>query len=150
MIIDLKVLRQKGLKTARFQFDYVPPEELLDLPDGRFCGNVKVIANVEVYDDEAYVDGEIVYTFEAACARCLTPVTVTRMIEYDELFLSEFSLKKDDDCYTYSRDRIDMKKPVDEMILTDIPYAVYCKEDCKGLCPICGKNLNNGDCGCEN
>ncbi len=150
MIIDLKVLKQKGLKTARFEFSYVPPEELMSLPDGKFVESAKVTANVEAYDDEAYVDGEIVYTFEAACARCLAPTGATRKIEYDELFISEFSSKRDDDCYVYTREKIDLKKMVDELILTDIPYAVYCNEDCKGLCPVCGKNLNDGDCGCKN
>lgn len=150
MIIDLKALKQKGQKTARFEFDYVIPQDLMGLPGGEFEGAAKITANVEVYDDEAYVDGEITYAFTACCARCLSTVRAERKIDYDELFLSEFSLKKDDDCYVYTRDKIDLKQMVNEFILTDLPFAVYCSEDCKGLCPTCGKNLNDGECGCKN
>ncbi|MBP5177455.1 MAG: DUF177 domain-containing protein [Clostridia bacterium] len=52
--------------------------------------------------------------------------------------------------YRYSRDTIDLDDMVKQLILTDLPYVVYCKEDCKGLCPVCGHDLNDGDCGCQN
>jgi len=150
MIIDLKALRQRGKTTAQFEFSYCPPSRLISMPGGNFIGDAKIVVNVEVYDDKAYVDGDITYGFSAACARCLTPVSVTRSIAFDELFLSERAMRSDDECYTYSRDRLDLTTMVDELILIDIPYAVYCKEDCKGLCPDCGKNLNDGPCGCKN
>jgi uncharacterized protein len=42
---------------------------------------------------------------------------------------------------------------VDELINNEIllnwPLKILCKEDCKGICKVCGKNLNDGDCGCD-
>ena len=150
MIIDLKSLKQKGLKSKEFTFDYAPPQTLIDLPDGKFDGNAVIKCLVEVYDDEAYVSGNIAYSISTVCSRCLSPTTYVGSIDFDERFISDRSVDKDEDCYTYERDRIDLKKAVDELILTDMPYAVYCRDDCSGLCPHCGKNLNDGDCGCEN
>ena len=47
----------------------------------------------------------------------------------------------------------DYKLDLDELIRTDIllelPTKFLCKEDCKGLCPTCGKNLNEGACDCQ-
>ena len=38
---------------------------------------------------------------------------------------------------------------VREDIILSLPYRFLCREDCKGLCPVCGKNLNTGSCGCR-
>ena len=42
-----------------------------------------------------------------------------------------------------------MAELVNADILLELPTSVVCGEDCKGLCPICGHNLNEGDCGCD-
>ncbi|MBO4749763.1 MAG: DUF177 domain-containing protein, partial [Lachnospiraceae bacterium] len=34
-------------------------------------------------------------------------------------------------------------------LMENWPAKILCKEDCKGLCPVCGKNLNEGECGCD-
>ncbi|MBP5177456.1 MAG: hypothetical protein ILP02_02605 [Clostridia bacterium] len=98
MTIDLKALKKKGLKTARFEFSYNVSEDVMTLPDARFVGDAKVVANVEAFEDEAYVDGQVTYRFCAACARCLNPVTLERTADFDELFLSEYSTKKTRTC----------------------------------------------------
>ena len=149
MIIDLKALRQKGIKSQRFEFSYLPDGELLSLPDAKFHDDVKVEGVVEVYDDEAYVSGKITYGIDASCSRCLAPTTKFFEIEFDEKFVSEQALRADEDCLIYKKDKIELIPTVNELIMTDMPYAVYCKDDCRGLCPNCGKNLNDGACGCE-
>ena len=45
--------------------------------------------------------------------------------------------------------KIDLKKIVDDVIIMNTPIVFLCKEDCKGLCPNCGANLNDGGCKCE-
>ena len=46
-------------------------------------------------------------------------------------------------------DKIDITKDVRDYALLAIPMKKLCKEDCKGLCVNCGKNLNEGDCNCS-
>ncbi|MBQ9406142.1 MAG: DUF177 domain-containing protein, partial [Desulfovibrio sp.] len=43
---------------------------------------------------------------------------------------------------------IDLTEEVREDILLSFPQSFHCSEDCKGICPTCGKNLNEGPCGC--
>ena len=45
-------------------------------------------------------------------------------------------------------DDIDLTEALFSTLLFETPYVVLCKPDCKGLCPHCGANLNEGDCGC--
>jgi uncharacterized protein len=50
---------------------------------------------------------------------------------------------------TYSGKVIDLDPVVREQLLLSIPAYPVCRESCKGLCPVCGANLNDGDCGCD-
>lgn len=55
----------------------------------------------------------------------------------------------DPDMFVYQGDTVDLKDIVLEYLLLDLPIRRKCKEDCKGLCPVCGMNLNAGKCKCS-
>ena len=55
----------------------------------------------------------------------------------------------DEETETFTGDQIDLADYVKRGIIGELPMRVECREDCKGLCPICGKDLNDGDCGCD-
>ena len=63
---------------------------------------------------------------------------------------SEASVEPDlSDEEIYSGKEIDLKPALREQILLSIPPSPVCSDDCKGLCPRCGKDLNEGECGCD-
>ena len=74
----------------------------------------------------------------------------------DEYFLfeapAEEDLSDDEDEVDFSLvgedHTIDLAEPIMAAIVMETPFVVLCREDCKGLCPHCGANLNEGDCGC--
>ena len=98
---------------------------------------------------------------QAPCARCLKPVN----LEISEKLMYLYYLQSADgsegldeieefDSYMpveveYFGRVLDIMPQVEESIFTLLPTKVLCKDDCKGLCPNCGKDLNEGDCGCE-
>jgi uncharacterized protein len=49
---------------------------------------------------------------------------------------------------TYSGDEIDLSELLRESLLLELPMRPLCSDDCVGLCSVCGKNLNQGPCGC--
>ncbi len=55
---------------------------------------------------------------------------------------------KDGDVQLLTGDVIDLTRQVLDTMRLNIPMAHQCREDCRGICPNCGKNLNDGDCGC--
>lgn len=91
----------------------------------------------------------------AVCDRCLDDAAFDVAGEVNEYFLFEPPTKDvsddDEDEMEYalvSADRsIDLTEPLTAALLTETPFVVLCKPDCKGLCPICGVNLNHEDCG---
>ena len=54
-----------------------------------------------------------------------------------------------EDANVFEGDTIDITGMVRDTLLAAQPLSNICKPDCKGLCPVCGANLNHGDCGCE-
>lgn len=90
------------------------------------------------------------------CDRCLEDAEFDVASEVDEYFLfeapAEEELSDDEDEVDFSLvdedHTIDVSEPIMVAILMETPFVVLCREDCKGLCPTCGANLNEGDCGC--
>ena len=66
----------------------------------------------------------------------------------DEEGVNALRLCENDDYVVPVEGMIDVSEMLIEQILLDFPYRHLCKEDCKGLCPKCGKDLNEGSCGC--
>ncbi len=95
-------------------------------------------------------------TVAATCDRCLDDTTFDIAAEVDEYYLfhepspgvqqedeeegADYLLVGDDAT-------IDLSDALTSALAMELPYVVLCKEDCAGLCPVCGENLNYVDCG---
>ena len=84
------------------------------------------------------------------CRRCLTPVATPVQLEIGALFSQDQDALDDPDAYAVAPDatEIDVTPAVREELMLAAPSFVECRDDCKGLCPQCGKDLNAGPCDC--
>ena len=106
---------------------------------------VVVDALLEWVSDGLLVTGTVEGAWDGPCRRCLNPVQGTLRAEVQELFESK---PTDDDAYRLSHDSVDLEPLAREALVLDLPLAPLCKEDCRGLCPTCGADLNQGGCDC--
>ena len=81
------------------------------------------------------------------CHRCLKPATIHMDLDLD----SQFYLQVDPDIdgYPIIDNQINLSTPIKDEIIANLPIKVLCKDDCRGLCPICGNNLNDNPCKCD-
>ena len=100
----------------------------------RICSPVEVVASIEKLEDKVIIKGSYRIPFKALCCRCCEEFDY----KLDKPF--EFEYKVD------SKKDIDMKFVISEDILLSLPPKILCKADCKGLCAICGQNLNVDNC----
>ena len=105
-------------------------------------GAVKNIAGVLYLNLVANV------SFKTQCARCLDSVSVHHSFEVSEVFSKTELNDTDDDVTVLESGNIDLSEIVDRAFVGSIPINYLCSEDCKGLCPTCGINLNNDGCLC--
>ena len=86
------------------------------------------------------------------CDRCLDPASFEIASEVDEYFLfeePEDEGENEDGFEVIGEDKvIDLADAVHDAIVMETPFVVLCREDCRGLCPDCGCNLNREECGC--
>lgn len=101
--------------------------------------------------------GELATRVELPCARCLEPVVREVTSAFDLLFRplgvdageAERSLgEADTEIGYYTGDGMLLEDVLREQVLLALPIRAVCRDDCKGLCPQCGRNWNEGRCDC--
>lgn len=84
-------------------------------------------------------------TATAVCSRCLESFEQPLSLDIEE----EYLITREGGSFTIDENReIDLTEAVRQYSLLALPMKPLCREDCAGLCPRCGKNLNLGPCGC--
>src|ERR1700690_2831878 len=124
-----------------FEFAKVRIDEDLDLQD--FIGTIQVSRTPQGLLVQGKFSGETML----ACVRCLKEFSkpliwkLTELYAFNEKSVSDSGLIIPDDA------QIDLESLIREYALLEIPINPICKPDCKGLCPVCGQDLNVADCG---
>lgn len=119
-----------------------------DYPDVvEFLEPVKIEGTLKDENDVFVLEakGETLVTL--MCDRCLTPVRKELCFEIKERFAH--TGRGNEETETFSKDQIELDDYVARGILEVLPMKIICRDDCKGLCPVCGKDLNEGDCTCD-
>lgn len=112
-------------------------------------------------DTEFLFEGTILGRLAWDCDRCLAPTEIEVEAQLALLFtdtapqnqdekaaLEELDDNEPEGVYPIQNGRLDLRGPAWEELVLAIPKKAYCREDCQGLCPSCGRNLNEGPCGC--
>jgi uncharacterized protein len=120
--------------------------ERLQVVDSAVEAGVRIEADLvlESLTDGIVVSGVVRTEWEGACRRCLEPVVGPLRADVHEVYRPAGA---DDDAYTFSGEQLDLAPMVREVVLLELPLAPLCRSECAGLCPVCGANRNEGDCG---
>lgn len=107
-----------------------------------------------------YLSGTVKAVLGLECSRCLKSFSHTVEAPVSVVFMPEQpggatggqdsrAEAEDADIQSYDGDKINLKPPFFDQVALDIPIQPLCSEGCKGLCPVCGADLNEGECGCD-
>jgi uncharacterized protein len=94
------------------------------------------------------VTGDLDASLVAQCSRCLKDLDSGLEIDVCELYYAPGSEQAEDDSYRISGTDLDLEPMLRDAVTLALPLVPLCKEDCKGLCARCGKDLNQGPCDC--
>jgi uncharacterized protein len=115
--------------------------------------------HIELYKrpDHVHIIGSVKGAIRLFCDRCLQPIEWILDEKIDTVLVNqkyapteeETELEEDDLNYEfYDGEAIDVERLIAEQVFLTLPLKVLCSPACRGLCPICGTNLNYQDCGC--
>ena len=124
--------------------DRFMPEDVRDL----FAGQINVVGAVSNVGDVLLLEGKIMATYKNACGRCLEPLVKELSIDFCEKVFPALAEAKEDDALVYESDFFDLSGFVKDLLFLEQPINLLCCDDCKGLCPECGINLNLSSCSC--
>ena len=117
--------------------------------DDLISSDVSVEGYVKVATGIVSLLAEAVFAVSTQCAKCAKDVTKKLKVTVNHFLIDKLNNEDNDDYIVVE----DMVLNLDELILEDIylslPTIFVCKNDCKGLCSICGADLNDGDCNCK-
>ncbi|MBC7116239.1 MAG: DUF177 domain-containing protein [Pseudothermotoga sp.] len=140
------LLRKRVILQGVFEAEYV------DAPGARcrVVEPIKVKIVVVAARDGIAVGGYARTTIEHPCDRCLKPVFLPIHGTIEALYkpVSEMPVSDQEELKSlrnvlyYDSDQIDLTDRIIEAIVVEIPMKVLCSDNCKGLCPYCGANLN--------
>ncbi|MBR3487242.1 MAG: DUF177 domain-containing protein [Clostridia bacterium] len=83
------------------------------------------------------------------CTKCNEEFVKPFSVDFSERFLKVSDEEAEElDCYSYAGEVLKLDKMAEDLILLNAPLYGLCRPDCKGLCPICGTNLNTSQCSC--
>lgn len=109
---------------------------------------VKLIARGST--DGMIVECECSVMLEHHCSKCLSAFAQPLSFTFNEQFTSKpEAADEEDDIHLATHDDVDMLPYVEENLQLSMPFVAVCQDECKGLCPVCGKNRNEHDCQCK-
>jgi len=125
-----------------------------------FTGPVTADITVEREFDHLKAAGRVQVPINLTCGRCLATYPSAIDSTFRIIFRKETARQAeiedetelcDEDLIssTYSGDELDLAHDIEEQVAMEIPLKPLCDEDCKGLCPTCGADLNTGSCACS-
>lgn len=89
------------------------------------------------------------YTLELSCDRCLTPFNVPCNQRHTHTVVRSLNTGHDDDYLVLPDGIVELDELAANDVLLELPAKFLCKDDCKGLCPVCGCDLNQSSCSCD-
>lgn len=149
--IDLGSLRQ-GM--TRVELEAEPRD--LELPDDGWAGAVRGAFDVEKTGERVSVRGRVTATARLECVRCLAvfdrpvqaPLEAFAERAGSGRARDEAELERDAYMRFHDGRQLDLGQEAREVLLLELPMVPHCREDCRGLCPKCGADLNEGPCAC--
>ena len=147
MLLDLKPLFAGSRDFLSVDFE-------MDLSELEFLGvkplHAPVAINGKIVSRAGIVESQLSckVSYVGVCDRCLKETVKDYTVEINRTIVVSLENEENDDIAVVPDMQLDLDDFCYPDIVMSLPTKLLCKENCKGLCSVCGKDLNEGDCGC--
>ncbi len=139
----VELLRQPGaVRTIEVEL----PGAALGVGHPRLTGDVAIRVRLDALLDGITVVGSVTAPAQGMCRLCLADDRAPEVAEVDELYQVDLT---DEDAFPIENGQLDLAPMVRELLLLELDGEVQCRDDCRGLCPVCGIDRNTESCECD-
>lgn len=111
---------------------------------------VDVQADLKSFSNSVLLDIKFSYIIQKPCDRCLEVAKEEYSEANSYVIVTALNEEDQDGRYILAENKLlNLDELVYSSVITEFPTKFLCSSDCKGLCPMCGQNLNEGDCSCD-
>lgn len=129
-MIDVRKCNAEGKYTGTLDFEFEGDASLIDIPFVSFSTPVRAVLDYEIFEDNSVeVKGELSFTLEGACSRCLKQTKERIVSEAEALFVPKGGKAEEED-YTYRNGIVDLGEFLRDTVLFALPSALFCAEGC--------------------
>jgi uncharacterized protein len=124
----------------------------IDKEEISFAGPVNIEIELISSGKKIQAEGTIQAVIRRPCDRCLSPVEFLVEAPFKEIYFSTGTNQNNvmqDEWIPFKNEIIDIEPEVIKSLIMALPMKVLCEQNCRGLCPSCGQNLNIEKCGCS-
>ena len=144
LLVDLRDLQRGPVETVG---EVAPTDESLQGLELGLTGPLKIRGRLQAAGEgDVYWRGVLTGEARGACRRCLTEVTLPISAQVDVLFSADPDAADDPSVYPLAprATHVDLRPVLREELVLAVPTYLLCRDDCAGLCPRCGADLNQG------
>lgn len=158
ILINIEDIPDTGL-----DIDMSKPPDFIQIAsnDFKLKEDIHIKCSIKKIGEDIYLDGDFDTKISVECSRCVKWFNMDVSSGFNGIYFHDntnsaqskknevHEIREDEiDTYTYNGEEIDILPHIRDQIILSIPMKPLCKDDCKGLCQICGGNKNKKDCGC--
>jgi len=145
LINAAELLREPGL---RKHVSAAVDAAAVDAAHPAIVGDVGVELDLVSSLDDIVVTGQLDIPWRGVCRRCVRDLELRIPVEVEERYSDSPELVESGDAFPIERGQLDLADLVRDEVLLTAEEERLCRDECAGLCPTCGADLNEGACGC--
>ncbi len=149
MVIDVSALLKADGASLPVAGEVLFADQPFGCLDVQFDGPVLISGKVTNIGGTLYLKAQAQVSYHTCCARCLKEVSMHQTVDIQEAFSASAGLDDADERLPLLHDCMDVGDILEQNLFGALPTKVLCKEDCKGLCPVCGCDRNETVCDCQ-
>ncbi len=142
MYLELDAVFNNDGESLQIDYEFSLEDECIVTP-------VKVAGSVFNKTGIVHLQADARFDYSTSCAKCNKPLLRHAKVPVRHVLLAHADSDDNDDFIILDGVRLELDELVSEDIYLAIPPRFLCKDDCKGLCSICGTDLNFGECSCS-
>lgn len=148
LVIDTRELGRRPGSQRKVAFEAPAPSDLgvgmIGVPPG---SRLDLRLRLEAVMEGVLVSGTVTGPLVGECARCLDPVASTVEVDLQELYAYPGSEATEDEAGRLEGDLLDLEPALRDAVVLALPLTPLCRDDCGGLCVVCGVRRDDVDCG---
>ncbi|MEL7567464.1 MAG: DUF177 domain-containing protein [Dehalobacterium sp.] len=151
MEINVSKIKNISGKTMKIELKETASHLSMEGEEMKLLSPLEFSGDIENLGDRLNVAGEVHTRVELLCSRCMEVMSLEVDAPFSEIFSNHRDVveeEQEEEIFFFEGDEIDIGSHVTRAILLELPMKALCKEECKGLCPECGVNLNFEKCQC--